>query len=136
MATLEALLAALDSTDGTTRVTSVRQPAALKEALRLAVELGWASTSNDGLNQALREQLEVFARRRALDEHYAAHPTSRPSLEEVAIALAQLEHSPLAEQPSLIRRAAREVSTVRPDADADDVLLWAASLAHHTSASA
>jgi hypothetical protein len=35
----------------------------------------------------------------------------------------------LAGQPELIRRAAKAIVERRPDADADDVLLWAEALA-------
>ena len=61
------------------------------------------------------------------------HPQARPALSEVALALAELDHNPLAGDPALIEQAAREVIAVRPGADADDVLLWAASLRHHTA---
>ncbi|MEP6461927.1 MAG: hypothetical protein ABJC62_00595 [Frankiaceae bacterium] len=131
MAAFEDLVQALDRPPAASTVTSVRQPEALRQAMRAAVELGWAASSNDGLNQAVRVQLEAFAQRLALDAHYAAYPDSRPGLAEVAQALAELDHSPLAEHPELLRAAASEVLAVRPDADADDVVLWAASLHRH-----
>lgn len=131
MSTLDDLVAALAEDASESTSTSVRQPAALRRALKAAVELGFAETANDALNATLRDALEAFALRAALEEHYAAHPAARPSLDEVALALAVLDHDPLAERPDLVRQAAREVVTIRPDADAADVLLWAASLLAH-----
>ncbi len=127
------LVAALDERDSQSLSTSVRQPASLQRALRVAVELGFAASANEGLNQSLRAQLEAFAQRRALDEHYAEHLEARPTLAEVALELARLDHDNLAEHSALIAQAAQEVLTYRPDADADDVLLWAASLLRHRS---
>jgi hypothetical protein len=124
---LFALLERLDD-DGPTVVSSVRQPVALKEALKMAVGLGLDANANDATVQALRDRLETFAQRRALDAHYTAHPQARPSLVELAQAAAELDGDPLAGEPSLIRRAARELVTLRPAATADDVLVYAAGL--------
>jgi hypothetical protein len=127
------LLDQLD-TDGPTVVSSVRQPAALKEALRVAVELGLDANANDATVRAVRDRLEAFAQRRALDAHYAAHPGVRPSLAEVAQAAAELDGDPLAAEPALIRRAAKEIAALRPGATADDVLVYAAGLRSKASA--
>jgi hypothetical protein len=113
--------------DDSTVVTSVRQPAALREALRAAVDLGMDATVNDATVRALRDRLEAFAQRMALSEHYARHPEVRPSLAELALAGAELDGNPLAEEPALLRRAAEQVVTVKPDASPDDVLVWAAA---------
>jgi hypothetical protein len=109
-------------------VTSVRQPAALREALRVAVELGMDTSVNDATVRAVRDRLERFAQRMALESHYAEHPEARPSLADVALAAAELDGDPLAEDPALLRRAADEVVAVKPDASPDDVLVWAAAL--------
>jgi hypothetical protein len=109
-------------------VTSVRQPAALREALRVAVDLGMDATVNDATVRALRDRLETFAQRMALESHYSQHPETRPSLAEVALAAAELDDNPLSHEPALLRRAADEVVAVKPDASADDVLVWAAAL--------
>jgi len=130
---LFALLDRLDD-DGPTVVSSIRQPAALKEALKVAVRLGLNANANDATVQALRDRLETFAQRRALDAHYTAHPQARPSLVELAQAAAELDGDPLAGEPSLIRRAARELVTLRPAATADDVLVYAAGLRSRASA--
>lgn len=68
---------------------------------------------------------ERRSRHEALETHYQQHPEARPSLVEVALALAAQDGSPLAERPDLIERAAAQVTSRHPDADADDVLLWA-----------
>jgi hypothetical protein len=111
-----------------TVVTSVRQPARLREALKVAVDLGLDETANDAAVAALRDRLDTFAQRLALDAHYEAHPKVRPSLADQALAAARLDGDPLAERPELLARAAREVAALRPDASADDVLLYATAL--------
>ncbi len=64
----------------------------------------------------------------ALDEHFTAHPDARPSLADLAVAAAQLDGHPLASQPDVLRRAAEAIVERHPNADADDVLLWAEAL--------
>lgn len=78
--------------------------------------------------RGLRDTLEAFAQRAVLDAHYRAHPQARSSLAEVALAAAEIDGNPLAEQPDLVRRAAAEVAGLKDDPDADDVLLYAAGL--------
>jgi hypothetical protein len=126
------LIERLDS--DATVVTSVRQPAALREAVKLAVALGLDPTPNDAAVAALRDRLESFAQRLALDAHYAAHPRVRPSLVERALAAARLDDDALADEPELLARAAEAVARRRPGPTADDVLLYAAALAEARSA--
>lgn len=118
--------------EGDTVVTSVRQPTALREATRIAVQLGMDATPNDAAVRALRERVEVFAQRRALEAHYERHPDARPSLAELALAAAEMDGDPLAAEPALLEQAAREVVALRPDAGPDDVLLYAAALHSRT----
>jgi len=120
-------------TDATV-VTSVRQPVAMREAVKVAVALGLDPTPNDAAVAALRDRLESFAQRLALDAHYAAHPEARPSLAERALAAARLDDDPLADEPELLARAADAVARLRAGATADDVLLYAAALAEAQSA--
>ncbi|HEX3426390.1 MAG TPA: hypothetical protein VHT30_09675 [Acidimicrobiales bacterium] len=127
------LLDRLDA-DGPTVVSSVRQPAALKEALKVAVELGLDANANDATVQAVRDRVEAFAQRRALDAHYVAHPDARPTLAELAQAAAELDDDPLAGEPTLLRRAAQEIVDLRPDATADDVLVYAAGVRSQANA--
>jgi hypothetical protein len=116
----------LDSEDHETTNTSMRLPAALREAAALAVkEFGAAPSTTALAASALRLTLEAIVMQAALDSHYAEHPDSRPGLADLAIAAAELDGHPLADQPDLLRRAAAEIITRHPAADADDVLLWA-----------
>lgn len=114
--------------EDTTVVTSVRLSTSLREAVKAAVKAGMDDNPNDAMLHALRDRLEAFAQRLALDQHYERFPDARPSLIEVATAAAQLDDSPLAREPGLLRRAAEEVVRLKPDADADDVLVYAAAL--------
>ncbi|MEO5679842.1 MAG: hypothetical protein ABIS47_09240 [Acidimicrobiales bacterium] len=120
----------LESSDGETVGTSMRIPTVLREAAEVAVsELG-AATSTTGLTtEALRIRLEAIVAEAALAGHYARHPHVRPSLAELALAAAELDGSPLAKQPDLIRHAAAAILDRHPDADADAALLWAEALA-------
>jgi hypothetical protein len=116
----------LDDDDGTTVGTSMRLPVALRDAAALAVDhLGVAPSATSLTAAALRQALETAVMAAALEAHFEQHPDARPSLAEVALALAAQDGSPLADQPDLVHRAAVEVVAHRPDADADDVLLWA-----------
>ena len=90
--------------------------------------MGLAESTTDLTVRGLRDALEAFAQAAILEAHFRAHPYARPSLEELAIAAAQMDGNPLAAQPALLRRAARAVARLRPDADADDVLLYAAGM--------
>jgi hypothetical protein len=98
------------------------------------VALGLDPTPNDAAVAALRDRLESFAQRLALDAHYAAHPEARPTLAQRAVAAARLDDDPLADEPELLARAAEAVARLRPDATGDDVLLYAAGLADARSA--
>lgn len=116
----------LDNTDGDTVNTSMRLPVALRDAAALAVaQFGAAPSTTTMTSAALRHALEALAMETALRLHYGQHPAAKPTLGEVALALAAQDGSPLADQPDLIARAAEAVVARRADADADDVLLWA-----------
>ena len=123
---LSKITALLDSTDTSTTNTSMRIPNALRDAAAIAVnELG-ASVSTTALtSDALRGVLEAIVMQASLDEHYRSHPESRPTLAELAIAAAELDGHPLARKPRVLRRAAAQIVSRHPGADADDVLLWA-----------
>lgn len=124
------LLDRLDRTDDSV-VTSVRQPKVLRDAVKAAVDAGMDSSANDAIVHALRDRLETFAQRLALDKHYERHPEVRPSLGDLAIATAELDGNPLAADPALLRRAAEGVSALKSDPSSDDVLVYAAALASH-----
>ena len=98
----------------------------LREAAVLAVgELGAAASTTALTTAALRARLEAVVMQAVLDHHYQRHPAARPTLGDLAVAAAELDGHPLAAEPEVLRRAAAELVKRRPDADADDVLLWA-----------
>ena len=116
----------LDSSAEETTNTSMRLPVTLRDAAALAVrELGVAPSTTALTATALRAMLEAVVMQAVLDAHYRQHPRARPSLAELAIAAAELDGHPLAGRPDLLRQAADEITRTRPDADADDVVLWA-----------
>lgn len=115
-------------------VTSVRVPQGLRQAATVLQDAGLVSSWNELLVQGARDRIEAIAHRAGLDAHYADHPEVRPAVEEVALALARMDASELAERPELIEQAAKELITIRPDAAADDVLTYATALMAHQPA--
>lgn len=104
----------------------MRIPRALRDAASIAVtELGAAASTTALTADALRAMLEAVVMRAALEDHYRQHPAIRPTLADLAIAAAELDGHPLAQHPDVLRRAAEQVARRHPDADPDDVLLWA-----------
>jgi hypothetical protein len=96
------------------------QPAALRDAVRVAVDLGLAESPNEVAVAAVRRRIEAFAQSLALAEHFAAHPAARPSLGDLAIAAAELDGHPLAGEHEFLRRCADEVAAIRPDPKGED----------------
>ena len=96
-------------------------------------EFGVASSTTSLTVAALRTMLEAVAVQAVLDAHYKVHPQARPDLAELAVAAAELDGHPLAGRPELLRQAAETITKTHPDADADDVLLWAEALASATA---
>jgi len=116
----------LDSTDPETTNTSMRIPKPLREAAALAVsELGIAPSATILTANALRMMLEGLVNLAVLELHYEQYPEFRPSLADLAIAAAELDGHPLAQQPELLRRSAAEIQRRHPDAEPEDVLVWA-----------
>lgn len=123
---IEQIIRLLDSSQPETTNTSMRLPVALRDAATVAVrELGVAPSTTALTASALRAMLEAVVMQAVLDAHYEHYPQARPSLAELAIAAAELDGHPLAGQPGLLRKAADEITRIHPNADADDVLLWA-----------
>ena len=126
-AAIDHIVGLLEGPDEPTANTSMRLPDNLRKAAALAVgALGMAPSTTLFTAEALRGELEHVAFRAALDEHYAEHPQVRPTLAELALAMALVDGSDLAEDPGALERAATAVQSWKPDADADDVLTWAA----------
>ncbi len=116
----------LDSTDPETVNTSMRIPKALRDAAALAVsELDVAPSATLLTASSLRTFLEGTVVLAALDLHFEKYPDARPSLADLTIAAAELDGSPLAHQPDLLRRSAAEIQRRHPHAEPQDVLLWA-----------
>jgi len=123
---LETINRLLDHRGPETSNTSMRIPTALRDAAALAVqELGAAPSATALTAAALRATLDALVMQAALDNHYERHPDARPSLGDLAVAAAELDGHPLAEEPERIRRAAEEIVERHPDASPDDVVLWA-----------
>lgn len=123
---LDELNRLLDSTSFETVNTSMRLPVNLRDAAAIAVSsLGAAQSTSSLTTDALRQRIETVMMEAALEAHYEQHPDARPSLAEVAFALAVQEGSPLAEHKDLLEAAAREITARHPGATAFDVLLWA-----------
>ncbi len=123
---LERISALLDADESPTSNTSMRLPAALRDAAAMAVAvLGVAPSATALTAVALRSTLEAIVVQAALDQHYQEYPQARPDLGDLAIAAAQLDGHPLAAQPDLLRQAAVEITGRHPAASPDDVLLWA-----------
>lgn len=131
MADIETLFALLDELDGLgavetgTVVTSVRQPAALRDALKAAVELGMASNPNEITVAAVRDRVEAFAQQLALEQHFDAYPHARPTLGDLAVAAAELDGHPLADDARLLRQCATELARQNPEATGGDVVTFA-----------
>jgi hypothetical protein len=116
----------LDSPDPETVNTSMRIPGALRDAAALAVsELDVAPSTTVLTANALRAALEAAVMQAVLDRHYQEYPESRPTLADLAIAAAEIDGHPLADDPGLLRRSAAEVQQRHPGARPEDVLLWA-----------
>jgi hypothetical protein len=123
---IETINRLLDNRGSETSNTSMRIPTALRDAAALAVqELGVAPSATALTAAALRATLEAVVMQAALDDHYERHPDSRPGLGDLAVAAAELDGHPLADEPERIRQAAAEIVERRPDATPDDVVLWA-----------
>lgn len=130
-ATVEDLFVALDSVESDlgTVTTSVRLPSGLRDALRIAVEVGAIESITTGITDSLRQTLEDVALRLVLDGHYEQHPEDRPSLADLAFAEAQLAGNFLAEQPERLARAADWVeANLEPTRHSVDSVLAAASI--------
>lgn len=116
----------LGSTDPETVNTSMRIPKALREAAALAVsELGVAPSATVMATNALRSLLEATVALANLELHYEEYPQSRPTLADLAVVAAEWDGSPLAERPDLLRRYAEEIVQRHPNAEPEDVVLWA-----------
>jgi len=126
MQAVDRIIELLESDMGQTSNTSMRIPTALRDAAAIAVrELGVAASTTALTAAALRARLEAAVMQAVLDDHFRQYPEARPSLGDLAVAAAELDGHPLAGEPARIRQAALEVASRHPDAEPEDVLLWA-----------
>lgn len=126
---IEQISRLLDSSDAETANTSMRLPIALRNAAAVAVrDLGVAPSTTALTTAALRTMLEAVVMQAVLDAHYQQHPQARPDIAELAMAAAELDGHPLAGRPDLLRKAAEQITKTHPNANADEVLLWAEAL--------
>jgi hypothetical protein len=95
--------------------------------------IGAASSTTALTAAALKGRLEAAVMQAVLDDHIRQYPEARPSLGDLAVAAAELDGHPLAGEPARIRQAALEVEARHPDAEPEDVLLWAEARAIPTS---
>lgn len=114
-----------------TEQTSVRVPTVLRDAIRALNEAGAAITFSEVLIDGARNVVEAIVHRAGLEEHYLEHPELRPSVARVAVALADLDGSPLAEHPELIERAERELVESGRSPTPDELLIYADALLTH-----
>ena len=126
MQAVDRIIELLESDTGQTSNTSMRIPTALRDAAAIAVrDLGVAPSTTALTAAALRTRLEAAVMQAVLDDHFRQHPEARPSLGDLAVAAAELDAHPLAGEPTRIRQAALEVEARHPNAEPQDVLLWA-----------
>ncbi len=135
MAGLADLLRLLDDDTNQEAVgTSIRIPKNLREAAQIAVDLGLADNVTSLAVDNLRTRLEGIAQLAVLDETYDAHPDLRPTLADLALAAADMDASPVAEHPDVIRHAADILLARGGPVEPDDVLLYASGVLDGLSA--
>jgi hypothetical protein len=126
---LDEITRLLAQSETSTLGLSTGLPPGLRDAAALAVShLGLDSSAAALPATELRHAVETAVMGAALQTHYEQHPHARPSLVEVAAALAEQDGSALAGRLDLLEAAARAVSADVADVadvDADDVLRWA-----------
>jgi len=108
-------------------VTSVRVRSTIKQAQEIAREhLGLTEPMSDLVEQGVREALRGLVFRSGLEAYLARNPQSRPTLADVAFALAEQERDPLVRElgPEAYQRAAEQIVQDRPDAGPEDVVVW------------
>lgn len=111
--------------DGPAEPTSVRLPVHLREAMKLAKELGFDVGFAAASEAVLRSILSDIAQDLVFAAFDTVAPESAPSLGQLAWAAALLDGDPLAEQRDLLDAVAEQVAALKPDADGDDVVLAA-----------
>jgi len=131
---LDQIIELLESDDDATVNTSMRLPVALRDAAALAVEhLGVAPSTTTLTTTAHRALLETTVMESALGAHYRVTPALPAIPCRGCPCPCWAGWSALAQRRDIIERAAAEETARRPNADADDVLLWAEARAAATA---
>ncbi len=112
---LFAALAELADPRGETRATSVRQPAALHRAAKVATELGMDESFTAAANRARAERIRAFARQQALATHGERFPEDRPRLATVALRRVAGTGHPAEQHPDVVEAVAEWVEGRDPD---------------------
>lgn len=124
---VDRIIELLDEPVSGSSVTSVRIHSNVKQAQDLAREhLGLTDPMSDLVEQGIRDKLNALVFHAGLEAYFARYPQSRPTLGEVALAMAQQDGDPLATRLDLaaFQQAAEQVVQHRPDASPEDVILW------------
>lgn len=117
----DALRSLGDIPDGGSAATSIRQPAALRRAAHLAVDLGMDVSVTAATNTALAHRVQAFARQRAMALHLAEFPQDRPALAAVARRRVHGSGHPAEPHPEIIEHVAGWVERREPDWALNDV---------------
>ncbi|MCL2092049.1 MAG: hypothetical protein FWH11_12775 [Micrococcales bacterium] len=123
---IDRVIELLEEPTSDSSVTSVRIHSNIKQAQDLAREhLGLTEPMGDLVEQGIAEALRGLVFRSGLEAYLARHPQSRPTLADVAFALAEQDRDPLTELGrAVFQRAAEQIVADRPDASPDDVIIW------------
>ncbi|MCL2423987.1 MAG: hypothetical protein FWD11_08890, partial [Micrococcales bacterium] len=116
---LDQIIRLLEEPATESSVTSVRIRSNVKQAQDLAREhLGLTEPMSDVVEQGIRDALRALVFRSGLEAYLARHPQSRPTLGDVAFALAEQDRDPLAHElgPAAFQRAAEQIVQDRPAA--------------------
>jgi hypothetical protein len=130
MASVDHLLDALDRV-GTEprRPVSAHLDPALGEAAKAAVALGLTDSVSALTGAALHTELRRLALRAVLDEHYAKHPSDKPSAAEVALFLARARRLAAASDEAKLFGVLRGLERALGE-DVDPETLLAAAVGH------
>ncbi|MCL2467977.1 MAG: hypothetical protein FWF02_09605 [Micrococcales bacterium] len=116
----------LDEPGSESSVTSVRIRSNLRAAQDLAREhLGLTEPIGQLVEQGIAQALRGVVFRAGLQAYFARYPESRPSLGQVAFALAEQEADPLCRLgPQVFEQAAAQIVADHADASPEDVIVW------------
>ncbi|MCL2848721.1 MAG: hypothetical protein FWE61_01590 [Micrococcales bacterium] len=123
---IDRIIGLLDEPGSDSSVTSVRIRSNLRQAQDLAREhLGLTEPMGQLVEQGIAQALRGVVFRAGLQAYFARYPELRPSLGQVAFALAEQEADPLVQLgPEVFEQAAAQIVADRADASPQDVVVW------------